>query len=299
MPFVKVVKTKAYSKRFQVKFRRRRECKTDYYARTRMVVQDKNKYNTPKYRLVVRISNNIVTCQIAYATLDCDRIFAAAYSSELSKYGANVTTKGGQKNYAACYATGLLLARRVLQKINLDKSYVGVVKADGLYYRVKQGAEEKRSPFKVFLDVGLTRTTTGSRVFGAMKGAVDGGLFVPHKPKRFPGNKAMPNKFDPKTLRKYIYGVHVADYMKTLQAKNPEKYKKQFSRYIAAGKGPDDVEKMWTSVHANIRADPKHVKVERKNTPKKVVKHKRKLNNKERKNRIKQKIAAAKKPTNI
>jgi large subunit ribosomal protein L5e len=264
-----------------------------------MVVQDKNKYNTPKYRLVVRISNKEVTAQIAYSTLKCDRIFAVAYSSELPRYGATVTKKGGQKNYAACYATGLLLARRVLQKINLDKSYIGVVKADGLYYRVKQGAEEKRLPFKVFLDVGLTRTTTGSRVFGTMKGAVDGGLFVPHKPKRFPGNKTLPNKFDPKTLRKYIYGVHVADYMKHLQAKNPDKYKKQFSRYIAAGKGPEEVEKMWASVHTAIRADPSHTKVKRTTAPKKVDINKRKLNNKERKNRIKQKLAVAKKPTNI
>jgi large subunit ribosomal protein L5e len=40
-----------------------------------------------------------------------------------------------------------------------------------------------------------------------MKGAVDGGLFVPHKPKRFPGNKSMKGKFDPKTLRRYIYGM--------------------------------------------------------------------------------------------
>ena len=34
----------------QVKFRRRREGKTDYFARKRLVIQDKNKYNTPKYR---------------------------------------------------------------------------------------------------------------------------------------------------------------------------------------------------------------------------------------------------------
>ena len=39
MPFVKVVKNKAYFKRFQVKFRRRREGKTDYYARKRLVIQ--------------------------------------------------------------------------------------------------------------------------------------------------------------------------------------------------------------------------------------------------------------------
>ena len=108
-PFVKVVKSKAYFKRFQVKFRRRREGKTDYYARKRLVVQDKNKYNTPKYRMVVRQSNTDICCQIAYARLEGDRIVAAAYSHELPRYGVKV----GLTNYAAAYCTGLLLARRV------------------------------------------------------------------------------------------------------------------------------------------------------------------------------------------
>ena len=57
--FVKVQKNKAYFKRYQPKFKRRREGKTDYYARKRLCVQDKNKYNTPKYRLVVRITNKV------------------------------------------------------------------------------------------------------------------------------------------------------------------------------------------------------------------------------------------------
>lgn len=37
----------------QVKYKRRRAGKTDYRARLRMSTQDKNKYNTPKYRCVV------------------------------------------------------------------------------------------------------------------------------------------------------------------------------------------------------------------------------------------------------
>lgn len=37
--FVKVQKTKAYFKRYQVKFRRRREGKTDYRARKRLISQ--------------------------------------------------------------------------------------------------------------------------------------------------------------------------------------------------------------------------------------------------------------------
>ena len=57
--FVKVQKNKAYFKRYQPKFKRRREGKTDYFARKRLCVQDKNKYNTPKYRLVVRITNKV------------------------------------------------------------------------------------------------------------------------------------------------------------------------------------------------------------------------------------------------
>ena len=65
-PFVKVVKNKAYFKRYQVKFRRRREGKTDFYARKRLTVQDKNKYNTPKYRMIVRFTNKDIICQVNY-----------------------------------------------------------------------------------------------------------------------------------------------------------------------------------------------------------------------------------------
>ncbi|MCH1928457.1 hypothetical protein L6232_27055, partial [Shewanella sp. C31] len=54
--FVKTQKTHAYFKRFQVKFKRRRQGKTDYRARIRLTNQDKNQYNTPKYRFVVRFT---------------------------------------------------------------------------------------------------------------------------------------------------------------------------------------------------------------------------------------------------
>lgn len=89
--FVKVVKNKQYFKRYQVKFKRRREGKTDYYARKRLIFQDKNKYNTPKYRLIVRLSNRDITCQIAYSRIEGDRIVCAAYSHELPNYGVKVS----------------------------------------------------------------------------------------------------------------------------------------------------------------------------------------------------------------
>jgi large subunit ribosomal protein L5e len=59
-PFTKLVKSSAYFSRYQTKYRRRREGKTDYYARKRLITQAKNKYNAPKYRLVVRFTNRDV-----------------------------------------------------------------------------------------------------------------------------------------------------------------------------------------------------------------------------------------------
>lgn len=67
--------------RFQTKFKRRREGKTDYYARKRLVVQDKDKYNSPKYRLVVRITNSKVIAQVIYATITGDKVFCQAEST--------------------------------------------------------------------------------------------------------------------------------------------------------------------------------------------------------------------------
>jgi large subunit ribosomal protein L5e len=250
MGFVKVVKNKAYFKRFQVKFRRRRECKTDYYSRIRLITQDKNKYKTPKYRFVVRKSHRDVTCQIFSADLTHDVCVASAYSHELSRYGVNV----GLTNYAAAYCTGLLLARRVNAKFNLP--YEGNTEVNGEDYNVE--ADGEKAPFKALLDVGLQRTTTGARVFGALKGACDGGLYVPHGDKRFPGTttEGKEVKPNPEVHRKYIFAGHVAEYMAKLEEADPEAYQKQFSRFIREGVKGDDLEKMYTDAHAAIRADP-------------------------------------------
>jgi len=66
--------------------------------------------------------------------------------------------------------------------------YKGVEAIDGELFDIyKKGVAKDKRPFKAFLDVGLVRTTCGNRVFGATKGAVDGGLYIPHNNKRFPG----------------------------------------------------------------------------------------------------------------
>jgi len=286
MGFVKVVKNKAYFKRFQVKFRRRREGRTDYFARKRLTFQDKNKYNTPKYRLIVRFTNKDVICQIAYARIEGDVIICAAYSHELPRYGVKV----GLTNYAAAYCTGLLLARRLLKKFKIDGIYKGKEEADGEEFYVEDEDGEPAA-FRCYLDIGLYRTTTGARIFGAMKGAVDGGLDIPHSPKRFPGYDNESNKYSAEVHRNYIYGKHVADYMEHLQGEDEALYQKQFSRFIKLGITPATVEAMYKKCHAAIRADP-----EAKTKPEKTVTKKRwnlaKLSKAQREARVKQRKEA-------
>jgi large subunit ribosomal protein L5e len=176
MGFVKVQKTKAYFIRYQVKYRRRREGKTDYYARKRLIVQDKNKYNAPKYRLVVRFTSTDIVCQVICARIQGDYTLASAYAHELPRYGVSV----GLTNYAAAYCVGLLTARRVLTKLELADKYEGNTDINGEDYNIEYMGDGPR-PFRCCLDVGLVRTTTGNRVFGVLKGATDGGLDIPHR----------------------------------------------------------------------------------------------------------------------
>ena len=89
-----------------------------------------------------------------------------------------------------------------------------------------------------------------------MKGAVDGGLDIPHSEKRFPGYDAEAKELNADVHRGHIFGGHVADYMRHLIEEDEDAYKKQFSRYIKNGVTADSMEGMYTKAHAAIRADP-------------------------------------------
>lgn len=289
MGFVKVLKNKSYSKRYQTKFRRRRQGKTDYYARKRLVVNEKDKYDTKKYRMVVRFTNKRVLTSIVYSTIKGDMTICAADSKELSNFGVS----RGLTNYAAAYATGLLLARRLLKDKKIDAQFKGCEKADGKLYNIDNENNERR-PFKAYLDVGLVRTTTGNRVFGAMKGACDGGLNIPHNERRFPGFRwekpeatggkkrggGVEEKEKPKANfttdehREHIFGIHVQEYYDLLKGENPSAFKRQFSQWEKALKGKS-FEDIYTAVHAAIRKNPDRVKVAKKNQPvRKIIQEK-------------------------
>ncbi|KIJ56614.1 hypothetical protein M422DRAFT_62577 [Sphaerobolus stellatus SS14] len=291
MPFVKVVKTNAYFSRYQVKYRRRREGKTDYYARKRLIIQAKNKYNAPKYRLVVRFTNKQIICQIIYARIQGDFVLCAATSKELPRYGI----KHGLTNWTAAYATGLLVARRALTKLGISDKYEGVAEPDGtLTLTEALDDDEAPRPFKCFLDVGLRKTSTGARVFGALKGASDGGIYIPHNEKRFPGYDAESKELDAEVLKKYIYGGHVAEYMESLEEEDDERFKKQFATYLADGLGSEDMEELYTDAYAAIREDPVFKPTEKsKDWKAEGLKFKvARLTREQRQERIQQKIQA-------
>ena len=156
------------------------------------------------------------------------------------------------------YCTGLLIARRVLKKFNLAEVYEGNTEDVGADYSVEQQGEAR--PFRCYLDTGLARTSTGAKVFGALKGALDGGLDIPHSVKRFAGYDKDDKKFDAETHASYILGGIIGEYAAELQEEEPEKYARQFKSYIDNEIDPEELEDLYKGVHEAIRADPVHVK---------------------------------------
>jgi len=308
MPFVKVVKNKAYFMRFQTKYRRRREGKTDYYARKRLVVNAKNKYNMKKYRLVVRFTNKYVICQVVYSEINGDKVVASAYSSELPRYGVEV----GLKNYPAAYCTGLLVARRVLAKVGLADIYTGVEEIDGEvnlmakdkkngvdknYYVPEDQFDEDRRPFRCNLDVGLKATTIGSKIFGALKGASDGGLDIPHSAKLFPGYEKVEggeDVYEAGDMRDKIMGEDVAEFMRYLYEEDEDNYKLTFSNYVEKEIEADDLEEMYEKCHEAIRNDPSPApKAEKSQYKSTEFAATRKLTREERQARVNARLEAA------
>jgi large subunit ribosomal protein L5e len=229
--FVKQYASRTYLKRHTVKFRRRVESKLDFRAKKRLVASAKEKYDQPKFRLVVRITNKFVTTQIVKPLPAGDEVLASAYSSELPRYGL----KAGLKNYAACYCTGLLIARRLLSKLGLADVYKGLqgpvtgqvvstTQAGKTYYcHIAGEIDPTKKPFSAVLDVGISRCadTIGARIFAVVKGATDGGLDIPHNFTRFPGYNTTTKTFDQAELKGRILGTHIGDYMQEMRREKP------------------------------------------------------------------------------
>ncbi len=127
--------------RRKVKFRRKREGRTDYYYRTRLL-------RSGKSRVVVRPTLKHISVQFINPGEKGDVTIASAHSKDLSKFG----WKASFGNVPAAYLTGLLCGFRA--------------KSAG----VSEG----------IMDVGKFVPTPQGRVFAALKGVVDSGVTVPY-----------------------------------------------------------------------------------------------------------------------
>jgi len=171
---------------YKVAFRRRREGKTDYGARIKLVDYEKS-------RLVVRVSNAHATVQVIDYAPEGDITIASAVGKQLADYGY----LGNTGNITGVYLTGYLCAKRAL--------------AAGVDYAI--------------LDIGLRSPIKGSKIFAALKGAVDAGLEVPHGDFIFPEDER-------------IRGEHIANYAESL---DDEEKNKKFSKYLERGLEPADL----------------------------------------------------------
>lgn len=145
--------------------KRRRLSMTNYRRRAKMLAS-----GLP--RIVVRRSTRYVTVQVVSSKAGGDMTQASATSRELGGY----RWAGGFKNMPAAYLTGFLAG----------------LKAKG------KGIE------RAIPDIGLSPPVPFSRVFAALKGAVDAGLEVPVDEGVYPPEAR-------------IVGQHIKDYLEAEQ----------------------------------------------------------------------------------
>ena len=184
--------------------RRHREGRTDYHLRLRLL-------KSRKPRLVVRRSLNNFTCQLVKFEEKGDKVIAYSDSKELRAFG----WKFHCGNTSAAYLTGFLCAERAKK------------------HKVKEA----------ILDLGLYKTTPGNSLFSVLKGAVDGGLEVPHSEEALPSDDR-------------VAGKHVSEYAEMLKADSDAKYKRIFSAYIREKADPKDMPAVFEETKKKI-ADAK------------------------------------------
>jgi len=152
---------------------------------------------------VVRLSLKHTIVQVIVAEAIGDKVIVSAHSRELAKiYGW--LSNGG--NIPSAYLTGLLCGFKAMAN--------GVEKA--------------------FLDIGLHIPSKGTRIFAALKGAVDAGVEVPHS------EDILPEEYRQS-------GRHIADYA-TNFASEPEIYKQKFSGSISRGLRPEEMPDHFSEV---------------------------------------------------
>jgi len=142
-------------KKYTIPYRRKREGKTNYKKRLRLLLSGKP-------RLVVRGFLKNISAQIIEYSSQGDKVLAASNGYELEAFG----WKFSKGNVPAAYLTGLLIGKRATEK--------GIKDA--------------------ILDAGLKNPTDGSRIYACFMGAIDAGMNIPHSKEVFPSKERIAGK---------------------------------------------------------------------------------------------------------
>jgi large subunit ribosomal protein L18 len=140
---------------YTIPFRRKREDKTNYKTRLRLLLSGQP-------RLVARLSSKNVIVQLIGDNAPGDKVLASASTKQLAKLG----WKGNGGNTSAAYLAGLLLASKA----------------------------KKAKITEAIFDIGIQTSKGGSRLYAVLKGAIDGGLSVPASEEIFPTNDRITGK---------------------------------------------------------------------------------------------------------
>ena len=140
---------------YTVKFRRRREGKTNYKSRLSLLISE-----SP--RLVIRKSSKNISVSVVDFDPKGDKVIVSASSQELKKSGCGLNPG----NIPSAYLTGFMLGKKAKEK-NIGR---------------------------LVLDIGLVGSIKGSRIYSALAGVLDSGVNVPHDPKILPSKDRIKGK---------------------------------------------------------------------------------------------------------
>ena len=126
--------------RYKVAFRRRRELRTDYYARKKLLTARET-------RAVVRRSNKNISIQFVDFAMEGDKIIASATTRELKVMGWEYSCS----SIPAAYLVGYLAGKKAMK--------------EGIEYAV--------------LDIGMQHVQHGGVLFATVAGMIEAGLEVP------------------------------------------------------------------------------------------------------------------------
>lgn len=178
---------------FTVPFKRKREGRTYYKKRLKILLSN-------KYRFVVRKSLRNFQASVIEYYEQGDKVLFTINSNALTKLG----WKGNSGNLPSAYLVGMLAGKKAIER--------GIKDA--------------------ILDLGFNNSVKGSRLYAALAGAIDAGLKIPFNPEILPAKDRISGEHIVKYAQllknnKPKYEIQFSNYIK--KGLQPEDISKHFN----------------------------------------------------------------------